>query len=195
MDLSSVIVLITVLDSARPVLLRYTKESLVYRAEQLPTKLESKEDIRTVERVLTEESKTLPIKESSEIAQRVVDATYYDWKHFHAERLRQARVTFNVALALVALGALIIFTGVVFIFAGYVSAGAVTTGVGAISEIVSVLLFRLNSESNDRLDSITRDLTILDKTRIAMRYIDQITDETKRNEAIADLAKDLQATA
>ena len=73
-----------------------------------------------------------------------------------------------------------------------ISAGIISTSVGAISEVTSVILFKLNKDSNDRLDETAKDLSILERLRIGIYYIDQIKDFSKRDEAIQQLTEDIQ---
>lgn len=109
------------------------------------------------------------------------------------ERMRQARVTFNAALSLAVLGVLIIFAGVaLLLFRDAVAPGALTASIGAVTEIVSAILFRLNHETNNRLDDIGRDLSAIEAARIAMTLIEKIIDPAKRDDAIRELAKDLR---
>ena len=110
-----------------------------------------------------------------------------------AERMRQARFTFNAALSLAVLGVLIIFSGVaLLLFRDAVAPGALTASIGAVTEIVSAVLFKLNHETNGRLDDIGRDLSAIEAARIAMTLIEKIADPTKRDDAIKELAKDLR---
>jgi hypothetical protein len=110
------------------------------------------------------------------------------------ERMRQAKFTFNAALSLAVIGVLIIFAGVsLLLFRDAVAAGSITAGIGAVTEVVSAILFRLNHETNNRLDEIGRDLSAIETTRIAMTLIDKITDPTKKDDAIKELAKDLRS--
>jgi hypothetical protein len=74
------------------------------------------------------------------------------------ERLRQARLSFNLVLLLTTMSAVISLIGVGFLFSGKVSEGAVTTAGGLTSNIVSVRLLKLTKEANDRLDRIAKDL-------------------------------------
>jgi hypothetical protein len=110
------------------------------------------------------------------------------------ERMRQAKFTFNAALSLAIIGVLIIFAGVsLLLFRDAVAAGSITAGIGAVTEVVSAILFRLNHETNNRLDEIGRDLSAIEAARIAMTLIDNITDPSKKDDAIRELAKDLRS--
>ncbi len=76
----------------------------------------------------------------------------------HQERLRQARVSFNLAFGLTAASGLISFVGVLLLFSGSVSAGTVTT-VGAITAgTVSASCLRLAKDANERLNETAKAL-------------------------------------
>ena len=110
-----------------------------------------------------------------------------------SERLRQARFTFNAALSLAVLGVIIIFSGVaLLLFRESVAPGALTASIGAVTEIVSAVLFKLNHETNNRLDTIGRDLSSIEAARIAMTLIEKIVDPSKRDDAIRELAEGLR---
>jgi hypothetical protein len=106
----------------------------------------------------------------------------------------QARITFNAAITLAVVGVLIIFSGVaLLLLRDSITAGALSAVVGAATEVISAVLFRLNHETNNRLDEIGRDLSAIEAARIAMSLIEQIADPAKRDDAIMELAKDLRA--
>jgi|GEM_PF-3080274 len=73
------------------------------------------------------------------------------------ERLRQARLSFNVALAITTLSAAIGLTGIGLLLWGKVPEGVVTTTAGLTSNLVSRRCLRLTREANDRLDRITSE--------------------------------------
>jgi hypothetical protein len=73
------------------------------------------------------------------------------------ERLRQARLSFNLTLVLTAVSAAISVVGVGLLFAGKVPEGSVTTAGGLSSNLVSVRLLRLTKETNDRLDKMAHE--------------------------------------
>lgn len=74
------------------------------------------------------------------------------------ERLRQARLSFNLSLKLTIVSAFVSLAGVGLLFVGKVSEGTVTTAGGLTSNIVSVRLLKLTKEANDRLDQMAKDL-------------------------------------
>jgi hypothetical protein len=123
-----------------------------------------------------------------------IQAAHDSANNIRSERMRQAKFTFNAALSLAVLGVLIIFAGVILLFfKESLTVGSITAGIGAITEVISAILFRLNHETNNRLDEIGRDLSAIEAARIAMTLIEEITDQGKKDDAIKELARDLRA--
>ena len=111
-----------------------------------------------------------------------------------AERIRQAKITFNAALSLAVIGVVIIFGGVGLLwFRGTVNSGGIAAAIGAVTEVISALLFKLNHEANSRLDEIGKDLSSIEAGQIAMTLIDKIEDPAKRDDAIREAARGLRA--
>ena len=73
------------------------------------------------------------------------------------ERLRQARLSFNIALSLTIISAIISVTGVGLLLSGKTSEGTATTAGGLTSQIVSVGLLKMTQDSNERLDKIATE--------------------------------------
>src|SRR5215218_9146665 len=123
----------------------------------------------------------------------VIDAGQAEATRIRDERMRQARMTFNAALALSVLGVLLIFGGVaLLLFRDAVSAAALTSGVGAVTEVFSAVLFKFNSDTNNRLDVIGRDLSFLDATKVALDATSKIGDPATRDAAVRDVLRSLQ---
>ena len=74
-----------------------------------------------------------------------------------------------------------------------VTAGALTAAIGAVTEIISAVLLKLNHGANNRLDEIGKDLSSIEAAQIAMALIEKIEDPSKRDDAIREAAKDLRA--
>ncbi len=73
------------------------------------------------------------------------------------ERLRQARLSFNIAIILTIISAATTLTGLgLFFFEKIDDAKLITSG-GIASQIVSVGLLKINQESNKRLDKIATE--------------------------------------
>jgi hypothetical protein len=74
---------------------------------------------------------------------------------FYRERLRQAGVSFNLALGITAISAVVFVVGSVQLLIGHIPEGSITasTGLGA-----SVLCIRFAKDANDRLDKLANEL-------------------------------------
>jgi hypothetical protein len=105
------------------------------------------------------------------------------------EQVRQARITFNAALAIGVTGTLVLLAGVTsFLFRSShaTDAGrAITVAAGIIMDVLSFFMIKFHRETNSRLDEIRRDES-------AIRLVAQIQDPRKRDEAICELAKVLR---
>lgn len=77
--------------------------------------------------------------------------------------MRQAKLSFNVAIGLMVIGVLIVFIGIALLYfkEGFES-GLITIGGGAVSEIISVIVFSFNKETNNRLDELRKDLSTIE---------------------------------
>lgn len=73
------------------------------------------------------------------------------------ERLRQARLSFNIVLGLTIISGIISVTGVGLLLSGKTSEGTATTAGGLASQIVSVRLLKMTQDSNERLDKIATE--------------------------------------
>lgn len=186
--ISTVIVSKTLAES----LSKFIKENKFEKQEVLPEKVKTKEDIEKIKQFWIEKDKKLPPDQSWRLTEDFVQSTFTSISQFRQERLRQARATFNFALIFTIIGVILIFFGIMLFYLDKISAGIISTSVGAISEVTSVILFKLNKDSNDRLDETAKDLSILERLRIGIYYIDQIKDFSKRDEAIQQLTEDIQ---
>ncbi|NEQ67720.1 MAG: hypothetical protein F6K21_19880 [Symploca sp. SIO2D2] len=74
------------------------------------------------------------------------------------ERLRQAHLSFNLAIGLAAIGGIVGMAGIILLFSGKVSEGTVTTAGGLASNIMSIRCLKLAKDANDRLDKLAKDL-------------------------------------
>lgn len=145
------------------------------------------------EAVLSEQDKQIAPDVAHTLTLGALSSAHQAANGLREERMRQAKMTFNAALALAVIGVLIIFTGVgLLLFRNAVTAGGLTACIGAVTEIISALLFRFNHETNNRLDEVGKDLSAIEKARIAMILIYKIEDPRKRDDAIREAAKDLR---
>lgn len=74
------------------------------------------------------------------------------------ERLRQARVNFNLACALTVVSASLCFAGVALFWSGKLPEGAAMTAGGFVSTFVTSQCLRLNKDAHNQLDELTEDL-------------------------------------
>jgi hypothetical protein len=146
----------------------------------------------TIEQI-QDKAKALPQGEERNLTLEAIASAYGTANGVRTERLRQAQLTFNAALGLAVVGVLIIFVGVgLLLFREAVAAGTLTAGIGAVTEVISALLFRLNHETNNRLDEIGKNLSAIQGAQIAMTLIDKIEDPAQRDEAIREAARNLR---
>ncbi|MGD1698609.1 TRADD-N-associated membrane domain-containing protein [Dapis sp. BLCC M229] len=73
------------------------------------------------------------------------------------ERLRQAKLSFNIALSLIIISAIISVIGVGILLSGKTSEGTATTAGGLASKIVSIGLLKMTKDTNERLDKIATE--------------------------------------
>ena len=106
------------------------------------------------------------------ITLRAIDQGHRFLEQRRQERLRQARITFNAAITLVLVGTGIILLGVLLLFLRRATEGGLSAGVGAVSNIASALLFRLNRDANDRLDKIAVHVGALEGARRTLARLD-----------------------
>jgi hypothetical protein len=145
-----------------------------------------------VDQIVKRREETLNVDEGRVLTLTAISTAHEVSSQIRAERLRQARQAFNAALVLMIVGVLVIFIGVGLLLAGGLTAGTVTAGLGVVCEIASLLLFNFYRETNNRLDAIARDLTLLEVARTGVFLIEKVTDPTKRDEAIIEIVRSLQ---
>ncbi|MBD2180150.1 hypothetical protein H6S82_05655 [Planktothrix sp. FACHB-1355] len=74
------------------------------------------------------------------------------------ERLRQARLSFNLALGLIAISTTISIFGIGLLLKGQISQVTATTAGGLAANVVSVCVLKLTRDANDRLDKMAKEL-------------------------------------
>ncbi|WP_028875988.1 TRADD-N-associated membrane domain-containing protein [Teredinibacter turnerae] len=130
---------------------------------------------------------------ATEAAIEALDETYQTTSGIVSERMRQAKLAFNAALSLMIVGVLIVFAGIGLLWVKEsFESGLITVAVGAISEVISLLVFKFNSETNNRLDVLRKDLSIIETARVGLTIAKQIEDQEKRDHAISQLSLRLQ---
>jgi hypothetical protein len=109
--------------------------------------------------------------------------------HIQREQVRQARITFNAALAIRVTGTLVLLAGVASFLYHSSQANdtgrAITVASGIVMDFLSFFMIKFHRETNSRLDEIRRDES-------AIRLVAEIQDPVKRDEAISELAKALR---
>ncbi len=130
---------------------------------------------------------------ANEAAIEALNETYQSTAGILTERMRQAKTAFNVAITLMIVGVFIIFLGVglLYLKEGFES-GLITIAVGAISEILSVVVFGFNKETNNRLDVLRKDMSVIETARVGLSIAKQIENQQKRDDAISELSLNLQ---
>jgi hypothetical protein len=159
---------------------------------ELPNRIERESDIKIIEGIFVNEEKKLPREEFQTIVNDIFEESHNTIKNIRDERLRLAKITFNWAITITITGVLFIFCGVMLLYWSKITSGLVSTSVGAITEVISTILLKLNKDTNNRLDEIGKTLSNFGKAQFGMSLIDKMVDVSKKDEAIRELAKDLQ---
>ncbi|WP_242625905.1 TRADD-N-associated membrane domain-containing protein [Vibrio cholerae] len=129
----------------------------------------------------------------NEAAIEALDETYTLTAGIAAERMRQAKAAFNIALTLMIVGVLVIFAGVALLyFKEGIEQGLITVVVGAVSEILSVIVLGFNRETNNRLDDLRKDMSVIETARVGLSFAKQIENQEKRDNAISELSLKIQ---
>jgi len=100
------------------------------------------------------------------------------------EQMRQAKLTFNAAITIGALGILVLLSGIVLSFFD-VRRGVSPTVAGIVMDVLSFFAIKFHRETNQRLDEIRRDEN-------AIALVARIRDRGKRDEAICNLVRGLR---
>lgn len=129
----------------------------------------------------------------NEAAIEALDETYQSTACIVDERMRQAKLAFNTAIALMIIGVIIVFLGVglLYIKESFES-GLISIVVGAVSEILSLIVFGFNKETNNRLDDLRKDMSIIETARVGLSIAKQIESQEKRDDAISELSLKIQ---
>jgi hypothetical protein len=100
------------------------------------------------------------------------------------EQMRQAKLTFNAAIAMGVLGTLVLLSGIVVSFFD-IRRGVSPTAAGIVMDVLSFFAIKFHRETNQRLDEIRRDEN-------AIALVARIQDLRRRDEAICNLVKGLR---
>jgi hypothetical protein len=150
----------------------------------IPDEIVTPQQLKVAAQIVTEKTTSIPDIDDHSVAINALTAARESSNRHREERKRQAVVAFNVALAVSIVGILIIFAGVILQFAQQVTSGAITAGVGGVSEIVSLLLFKLSNDANRRFDESEKDCSRINIVIVATEIAKQISDKAKRDEVL-----------
>jgi hypothetical protein len=174
-------------------------ESLVKHFREKLDKKSIDETNPTKSKVSDQRRLYLKSNQATEIANQAaieaLDETYQSTAGILSERLRQAKTAFNVAITLMIIGILVIFLGVGLLYLkdGFES-GVITIAVGAVSEILSVVVFGFNKETNNRLDELRKDMSVIETSRVGLSIAKEIENQEKRDNAITELSLRIQSS-
>jgi len=161
--------------------------------KEIPEKITNNQQFEAANKVVIEKTADISDIDDHSITINTLTAARKSAIEYRKERRRQASHAFNAALVLSVIGILIIFIGVLLlILKDTVTAGAITAGVGAVSEIVSLLLFKLSNDANGRYDKVGEDLSRIERAKEATDIAHQINDPSKRDEALREVIKTLE---
>ena len=117
----------------------------------------------------------------------IIKNTYESLSYAMDERERQARISFNAAIGLISTGILIIFLGVYLLFKNNITSGTLISGIGGITNILGGTILKFYKETNNRMDSVYNDLSILDTAKVQYALILQINSKSKRDSELKKL--------
>jgi len=99
----------------------------------------------------------------------------------HKEQMRQAKLSFNMALPLGVIGILVAMWGAI---SWSTSMGKRYVGIGAIMEVLTFILSKFPNEMNRRLDETQKEVRSCHRLERVYRKLWGIGDSSKRDEAI-----------
>ena len=120
------------------------------------------------------------------------NASFVRLRGYLDERMRQAKISFNVAIIMSIVGICVIIAGVILLYIGKINGGILSSGVGALSETASIFLFRANKQSNNRLDAVRKDIYRMDTIALSLEAVKHIPEGEERNKAIASIIQGLK---
>lgn len=139
-------------------------------------------------------SQHLGAAEADRLAADALAGAHADLTKYRDERLRQAKSAFNVAASVSVVGVAVILIGVVLMFMKEgPTAGGITAAVGAVAEIVSLLLFKLREQTSNELRKTEDDLRTLEATRVMITLADKISNPQERDALLREAARALSS--
>ena len=158
----------------------------------IPEEITTPQQMKEAIRIVTEKTTDIPDVDDHSVTVNALTTARDSTIRYREERQRQASVAFNMALVMSIVGVLIIFAGVILLFAQQkVTSGAITAGIGGVSEIVSLLLFKLSNDAKGRYDKVARDLDRIILADEAAEIARQIENPAERDETLRKLAESL----
>ncbi len=130
-------------------------------------------------------------KEFDDDVYYIISNTYETLSVFKNERERQAKSSFNAALSLIIAGIFIVFLGVYLLFKKNVTEGSLTSGVGAISNILGGTIIKFYRDTNNRMDKLNNDLFVLNSAKVQYSMILKISDNKKRDCELSELIRSI----
>lgn len=135
----------------------------------------------------------LPAGDQKAITRQLLSTAETDAAAIRLERMRQARIAFNLALVFSAVGLALLVVTVILVTRHHGSVAALTTAIAGINQLIAVGLFRVSREANDRLDAVARDIGVVKRLGLALSLIDSIDDPTSRDAVIGSAVRSISA--
>jgi hypothetical protein len=130
-------------------------------------------------------------KEFEDDVYYIISDTYETLSVFRNERERQAKNSFNAALSLIIAGIIIFFVGVYLLFRKNITEGSLTSSFGAISNILGGTIIKFYRDTNNRMDKLNDDLSVLYSAKVQYAMILKISDLNKRDNELSILIKSI----
>jgi hypothetical protein len=121
----------------------------------------------------------------------VISNTYENLSAFRVERERQAKTTYNTAIVIITLGAIILFFGVLLLFNNSIVEGSITSSVGVISKIIGGTILSFYKDTNNRMDKLNDDLFTLHTIKVQYSLINKIDNPEQKNRQLRKLVKEI----
>ena len=140
------------------------------------------------EQIRAAEQKTSPADQIS-LSDQMLTQAYHSARQTRDERLRQASLTFNAALILAIMGTLFVLAGLAIIFlTPNKTAGGIGALAGVVSNVISAISFRLNRETNDRLDQANVQVATIEASQVAVQVAMRMESGISRDETFREIA-------
>lgn len=162
-----------------------------------PRKPNKKPKIRVLEKL---KEQNTPTRQREDLEDNVANAASYDaisqyredLQQIRKERLRQAKLAFTTYRVLLVVGVSFFVVGIMLFIAGSNNPGYVSSTAGVLLKTVSLVLYNFYRQSNDRLDLINKDLAVLEKSELALRLVNNISNRGRRDQMIQEMVRNIQ---